>query len=114
MLHLVGIEGYFPHAVFFLFESIAWIFAPIVERAREEYGSCIRSPFAEHPAAVGCVVKSEIVVGVGEIAERAIGSNQFNLFSEHIFVAAVDCVGIRFEPRVVLYDGEDFLFHIQI
>ena len=79
---------------------------PIGEIADKCYGRGVRSPFAEHPCAVGIAVKSEIIVSVGEFVERAAFSGEFLQFPDHVLMTALDGVGMRLEPGVIFDQGE--------
>ena len=112
VVYLVGIELYFPHSVAYIAKAVSLTFHPIVECTHHIDGCGIWCPFAKYPA-VGCAMEAKVVVRIGKVAQTARFAHKFGLFSYYVFMAAVDCIGKRFKPWVILDNGENFLFHNQ-
>lgn len=108
VLEGAGAELAFPHAVIAARESIFLAGLPVGEIADESDGGGIGSPFAEGPFSVGALVEAEILVGVGEVGQGAGFRGEPALDVESLLMATRDGFGKRFEPGVILYDGEYF------
>ena len=114
MFQFVGGERYLPHTVVYAHERIVFALGPVVERAYHIYSRGMRSPFTEYPSATG-LVQSEIIMGVGKVVERHFAApGQFLFLTNHVFVPAVDGIGVWLKPRVILDYRKNLLFHAVI
>ena len=101
----LGGELHLPHPVADRCELEFGAFLPAGEISHQTYGSGIRGPFAEHPAATGTyTMKSEIFMCVRKIVKRPAGLGQLGFLAEDILMTSFNGRSVWFKPGVILVD----------
>ena len=90
------------------FQAESLFLLPSVEITHQIDFGGIRSPFPESPSFVGAM-QSEIKMACRKVRQCFL-SYQFFFFLYCMLVTAINSIGIRFQPRIILYDIQ-YLVH---
>ncbi len=80
VVDVVRLQLYFPDTIFLWLKGIFLHDLPFGKIADKSDCSGIRCPFAEHPSSVGCVVKTEEVMGVCKAFKSAVRPAELSFF----------------------------------